>query len=119
MSNRLKLYVLVSALCGSVAVAHAQATSDVAASADAASAPHQQDKSADRALRKAVIRSLSRTKGLNTARITVRVKNGVVMLQGSVPDQSEVDLATRAASNTAGVTSVRNSLTIQGPMGSE
>ncbi|VXB12016.1 Transport-associated protein [Burkholderia sp. 8Y] len=119
MLNRLKTYLLVSALCGAAAFAHAQAASDASASANAVAAPRQQDKSADRALRKDVIRSLSHTKGLNTARITVRAKNGVVMLQGSVPDQSEVDLATRAASNTAGVASVRNSLTIQGPMGSE
>jgi hypothetical protein len=119
MLKNLKQYLLLPVLCATVALAHAQAASDVPASADAASAARQQDKTADRALRKDVIRSLTRTKGLNTARITVRVKNGVVMLQGSVADQSEIDLATRAASNTPGVASVKNSLTIQGPMGSE
>ncbi len=119
MVKQLKMYFLLPALCATLALSHAHAASDVPASAEAASAPRQQDKAADRALRKDVIRSLTRTKGLNTARITVRVKNGVVMLQGSVPNQSEIDLATRAAWSTPGVASVRNSLTIQGPMGSE
>ncbi|WP_408150504.1 BON domain-containing protein [Caballeronia glebae] len=78
-----------------------------------------QGKVADRALRKDVVRSLTRTKGLNTTRITVRVKDGLVMLQGSVPEQSEVDLATQAASRTNGVTAVKNTLTVIGPAGSQ
>ncbi|WP_175945416.1 BON domain-containing protein [Caballeronia sp. BCC1704] len=117
--KQLKKCLLLPVLCATVALAHAQPASDVSASAESASAPRQKDKAADRALRKDVIRSLTRTKGLNTARITVRVKNGVVMLQGSVADQSEIDVATRAAATTPGVASVKNSLTIQGPMGSE
>jgi len=36
-----------------------------------------------------------------------------VILEGSVPDQSQVDPATQAAQGVAGVTSVKNDLTIR------
>ncbi|WP_322033908.1 BON domain-containing protein [Paraburkholderia sp. J76] len=111
--------VLVSVLGAAVASMDAQAAGDTPASSTVTDAPRASDKAADRALRKEVIRTLSRTKGLNTTRITVRVKGGVVMLEGSVPDQSEVDIATRAASGTSGVTEVKNTLTIVGPAGSQ
>ena len=99
--------------------AYAQDARLSAASAAAAAASGSQGRAADRALRKEVVRALTRTKGLNTTGITVRTKDGAVMLQGSVPDQSEVELATRAAGNVGGVTSVKNSLTVIGPAGSE
>jgi osmotically-inducible protein OsmY len=94
----------------------AQESSSMSASTLASSG---HGKIADRALRKDVVRSLTRTKGLNTTHITVRVKDGSVMLQGSVPDQSEVDLATQAALGTNGVSAVKNTLTVIGPAGSQ
>jgi osmotically-inducible protein OsmY len=39
-----------------------------------------------------------------------------VTLAGTVPDQSQVDLATQAAQGVAGVTSVKNALTVR-PVG--
>jgi hyperosmotically inducible periplasmic protein len=69
-------------------------------------------KAADRALQKNVIRTLSRTKGLRAATITVRAHNGVVTLEGTVPEQSQVGLATQAAEGVEGVTKVTNALTL-------
>ncbi|MFM0171771.1 BON domain-containing protein [Paraburkholderia sediminicola] len=69
-------------------------------------------KAADRALQKNVIRALSRTKGLRAATITVRVHNGAVILEGTVPEESQVGLATQAAEGVEGVTSVTNALTL-------
>ena len=69
-------------------------------------------KAADRALQKNVIRALSRTKGLRATTITVRVHNGVVTLEGTVPEQSQVGLATQAAEGVEGVTTVTNTLTL-------
>ncbi|MFM0071613.1 BON domain-containing protein [Paraburkholderia sediminicola] len=69
-------------------------------------------KAADRALQKNVIRALSRTKGLRAATITVRARSGVVTLEGTVPEQSQVGLATQAAEGVEGVTSVTNALTL-------
>lgn len=72
------------------------------------------NKAADRALRKKIIRSFTKTKGLNATRITVRVKGGLVTLQGSVPEQSQIELAGQAAQSTSGVTSVTNALVVDG-----
>ena len=69
-------------------------------------------KEANRALRKQVVRALTHTKGLQSSAITVRVNGGAVALEGTVPEQSQMDLATRAAQGVPGVTSVKNSLTL-------
>ncbi|CAB3778408.1 hypothetical protein LMG28688_00584 [Paraburkholderia caffeinitolerans] len=97
--------------------AHAQSSSPVTAASVAA--PGVDSKAADRALRKDVVRALTRTKGLNSTRITVRVKEGAVTLEGSVPEQAEVDLATQAAQSVSGVTSVKNTLAIFGLSGNQ
>lgn len=69
-------------------------------------------KAADRALQKRVIRALSKTKGLRSATITVRARGGAVILEGTVPEQSQVGLATQAAEGVEGVASVKNALTL-------
>lgn len=112
MVKQFRIGVVFWVMCAAAAALNAQAQDNNQASTTDVAAPRAQDKAADRALRKQLIRALSRTKGLNTTRITVRVKSGVVMLEGSVPDQSEVDIATRAASDVSGVTSVKNTLTV-------
>ncbi|PRX28711.1 BON domain-containing protein [Paraburkholderia sp. BL18I3N2] len=85
--------------------------------APAASAPTaKQTKATDRALGRKVRSALSKTKGLSVANITVRARGGAVTLAGSVPEQPQVDLATQAAQGVAGVTSVKNALTIR-PVG--
>jgi osmotically-inducible protein OsmY len=42
----------------------------------------------------------------------VRARNGVVTLEGTVPEQSQMGLATQAAEGVEGVTSVTNALTL-------
>jgi hyperosmotically inducible protein len=69
-------------------------------------------KAADRALQKSVLRALSKTKGLRVSAITVRAHNGVVTLEGTVPEQSQMEMATQAAEGVEGVTSVKNALTL-------
>jgi hyperosmotically inducible protein len=70
-------------------------------------------KAANRALQKNARRALSKAKGLNIANITVRARNGVVTLQGSVPDSQQIDLATRTAEGVSGVVSVKNELIVR------
>ncbi|WP_013588007.1 BON domain-containing protein [Paraburkholderia phenoliruptrix] len=98
-------------------VAYAQSSSP--ATSASATAPVADSKAADRALRKDVVRALTRTKGLNSTRITVRVKEAAVTLEGSVPEQAQADLATQAAQSVSGVTSVKNALAIFGLSGSQ
>ncbi|MFP3563528.1 BON domain-containing protein [Paraburkholderia sp. SIMBA_030] len=99
--------------------AYAQ-SSDAAASMApmaASSAPNAKaTKAADRALGRKVRSTLSKTKGVSVANIVVRARGGAVTLEGSVPEQSQVDLATQAAQGVAGVTSVKSALTVR-PVG--
>jgi hyperosmotically inducible protein len=98
--------------------AYAQ-SSDAAAPAAASSAtakPSKADKAANRALGRKVRGALSKTKGLSVANVTVRARGGAVTLEGSVPEQQQVDLATQTAQGVAGVTSVKNALTVH-PIG--
>jgi osmotically-inducible protein OsmY len=91
--------------------AYAQASD---AAAPAASAPTaKQVKQANRALSRKVRGALAKTKGLSVANITVRARGGDVTLAGSVPEQAQIDIATQAAQGVAGVTSVKNALTIR------
>ncbi|KXU82210.1 transport-associated protein [Paraburkholderia monticola] len=92
--------------------AYAQSSGADAASARPYASDAKAGKAADRALQKSVVRALSRTKGLRATTITVRAHNGAVTLEGTVPEQSQVGLATQAAEGVEGVTSVTNALTL-------
>jgi hyperosmotically inducible periplasmic protein len=69
-------------------------------------------KAADRALRRRVLNALAKAKGLHASGITVRATNGAVKLEGWVPEQAQIDQATRIVQGVAGVTSVTNTLTL-------
>ncbi|HKR38303.1 MAG TPA: BON domain-containing protein [Paraburkholderia sp.] len=71
---------------------------------------HKAAKAADRALSREVRAALAKEKGISLANITVRAKDGAVILQGTVPEQSQIDGATNVAKGVAGVTSVKNAL---------
>ncbi|CAD6556173.1 BON domain-containing protein [Paraburkholderia metrosideri] len=92
--------------------AYAQA-SDAAPAAASAAPTAKQTRAANRSLSRKVRSALAKTKGLSVSNITVRARGGDVTLQGSVPQQEMVDIATQAAQGVAGVTSVKNALTIR------
>ncbi|MFM0297197.1 BON domain-containing protein [Burkholderia sp. WP9] len=91
---------------------HAQSSAAAPASGRSYASDAKAVKAADRALQKNVVRALSKTKGLRATTITVRAHNGVVILEGTVPEQSQVGLATQAAEGVEGVDSVTNALTL-------
>jgi hyperosmotically inducible periplasmic protein len=70
-------------------------------------------KSADRALQKRVRAALAKAKDVTASNITVRAHGGAVILQGSVPDQDEIDKAAEIAKGVPGVTYVKNALTVR------
>lgn len=70
------------------------------------------DKAANRALQKSVRHALAKAKGLSVANISVRARDGAVLLQGSVTTQQQIDIATSVAQHVAGVRSVKNVLTV-------
>jgi hyperosmotically inducible periplasmic protein len=95
--------------------AHAQ-PSEAATAAPTASraAPSAKSaKAANKQLAKNVRRALAKTKGLTSTDITTIAKGGAVTLEGTVPDAAQIDKATEAAKGVAGVTSVKNALTIR------
>ncbi|WP_233855093.1 BON domain-containing protein [Paraburkholderia sp. HD33-4] len=94
--------------------AYAQSSDAAATAAPAAAAPTtKQAKQANRALQKKVRATLARTKGVTVGNIIVRARDGAVTLEGSVPEQGQIELATNAAQGVAGVTSVKSALTIR------
>ena len=67
----------------------------------------------NRRLQKAVVRSLSHTKGVSPGNILVVARSGIVTLEGSVPDAAQVALAVSAARRVDGVKDVKESLAIR------
>ncbi|SPB17706.1 transport-associated protein [Caballeronia novacaledonica] len=117
MKSRKSLAVAAGMLAVAVSInvgmgsAYAQ-SSDAAATTSAAPSA-KSTKAANRQLAKDVRRSLTKVKGLSVSKISVRANGGAVTLAGTVPDASQIDKATEAAKGTAGVTSVKNALTIR------
>jgi hyperosmotically inducible periplasmic protein len=94
--------------------AYAQASDTPAPDSTAANKQqYKASKSANRALQKKVRSALSKAKGVSVANITVRAVDGAVILQGTVPEQAQSDKATEVAKGVAGVTSVKNALSIR------
>ena len=88
--------------------APAEASTEAPASASARSI-----RQANRLLARDVRRTLVRVRGLDSGNIVVVARGGSVMLGGSVPAASQIELATEAAKGVKGVTSVSEKLTIR------
>ncbi|MBB5499460.1 BON domain-containing protein [Paraburkholderia sp. MM5384-R2] len=115
----MKAFSAIKMISGALVVlaslnAYAQSSEAAATAAPAATAPTaKQTRAANRALQKKVRATLARTKGLTVGNITVRAREGAVTLEGSVPEQAQIELATNAAQGVAGVTSVKSALSIR------
>jgi hyperosmotically inducible periplasmic protein len=107
--------------CGAIVAATAlmaiPAFAQNASDATAASAPVSKKaiRAHNRKVENVVLKALTRTKGLDTRAIVVVVKNGVVTLDGSVPDASQIQLAQDAAQQAAQGNSVSNNLSVKEP----
>jgi hyperosmotically inducible protein len=122
------LRLLGSALLFTPSVhAYAQSAASQTASGPtaAAKAQYQESKSqykaakaANRALAKKVRAAVVKDIGANASSMTVRAHDGAIVLQGSVPEQSQADRATEVAKGVAGVKSVKNALSVRPAGGS-
>ncbi|TDG02370.1 BON domain-containing protein [Paraburkholderia guartelaensis] len=83
--------------------------------AGTAPATSQSSKQANHALEKKVRAALDHAKDIKVENILIRARGGAVTLEGTVPDSSQVDKAAQVAQGVAGVTSVKNALTIKEP----
>jgi len=68
---------------------------------------------ANRQLAKKVRTALSKTKGLDITSVAIRARGGSIALSGSVPDATQIEKAGTVAQGVAGVTSVKNDLTVR------
>ncbi|SPB15305.1 transport-associated protein [Caballeronia novacaledonica] len=96
-------------------VAPAPASAEAPASSSSsssASAGKTSSRAADRALRRRILTALGKAKGMRTSGVTVRATNGDVILEGWVPEEAQIDQATRVAQSVQGVKTVRNTLTL-------
>ncbi|NVH73691.1 BON domain-containing protein [Paraburkholderia sp. JPY432] len=80
---------------------------------DTAPATSQSSKQANYALAKKVRAALDHAKDIRPENIVIRARGGAVTLEDTVPDSSQVDKATQVAQGVAGVTSVKNALTVK------
>ncbi len=92
--------------------AHAQNDASSLPTPMASAVAATSSKAADRALRRRVLTALGKAKGLRATGITVRAHDGAVLLEGWVPEQAQIGLASQVAEGVLGVTSVKNTLTL-------
>lgn len=107
------LKTLGAALCLTVAcsVSYAQDNS-ASGAATTSAAPATSAKKVDRKLGYTVRKALSKSQGIDVSNIAVRSRGGAITLEGTVPDQGQIDKAGDVAQGVAGVKSVTNKLTV-------
>ncbi|HEF5787495.1 phospholipid-binding protein [Burkholderia multivorans] len=97
--------------------AYAQSSEPAAADAPAAATQSKSAaktaKHANRKLGYAVRKAITKAGGIDVSNLVVRSKGGAITLEGTVPDQAQIDKAGEAAKGVKGVTSVTNKLTVQ------
>jgi len=110
LANVLKMTCTVFAVAFACQ-AYAQASGAADATASSAPSTKKAVRTANHKLALAVRHALSRTKGLDVARVVVLARSGKISLTGSMPTQDQVDKAAEVAKGVPGVTSVNNQLT--------
>ena len=110
----LLLSLPVGLLIGLGAANSALAQTDTGAAPPAAPSKATQ-RAQDHSLRKAVRHALVHTQRLDQSHITIGTHSGHVTLEGSVPDEDQIQLAVAAAQGVPGVTNVANDLHLDEP----
>lgn len=72
---------------------------------------------ANRALRRKVYAALAKHKEIDAGDISITAKGGALMINGTVPDTSQIDTVAEVAKGVEGVTSVTSKLTVRKPFG--
>ncbi|BAN26691.1 BON domain-containing protein [Caballeronia insecticola] len=104
------MILLCSAVTMPVALMAQQ--SDTASTQDTSGAHSENQKSADRALQKAVRRALGKAPGFDSSGVFVRARSGAVTLSGSVRSGDQIQVAENVTRSVKGVNSVTNKLSL-------
>ena len=116
--------LIVSAACASALLMSvpsiAQTTTDTQGQAQTqkptqATPSAKAQRAKDHNLRKAVRHALVKTQRLDQSHIVIVAKSGHVTLEGSAPDNDQIQLAAAAVSNVPGVVGVTNALRVEEP----
>jgi hyperosmotically inducible protein len=111
MTSPKKIVITCLAVAALIMTVNASAQTDTGT---AGSSPQQSKKvtrAQNRLLQKNVWHALTKAKKLNSSAIIVETRGGVVTLDGTVPSDEEIQLATDAAGSVSGVSTVKNNLT--------
>ncbi|WP_343675889.1 BON domain-containing protein [Paraburkholderia heleia] len=69
---------------------------------------------ANHSLSVAVRHALARAQGFDTSNVAVKARDGVITIEGTVPDAAQIPQATQVALKVSGVRLVINHLTVDG-----
>ena len=111
--QRILLVALFVAFAGN-ACAQTQEAAAASTASGAAASRERSAKAADRKLAHRVAGALARVRGLNSARILVKARDGRITLSGSVTDSAQIQPAVDAAKAVEGVRSVENGIRVSG-----
>ncbi|WP_233872904.1 BON domain-containing protein [Paraburkholderia adhaesiva] len=111
--NAIKIITLASSVLVMLASVDARAQASDGGEMAPATPAAPSAKAQNHALVKKVRAALVKTHGLHTENIIVRAHGGAVVLEGTVPEAPQIDLAGTAAKGVAGVTSVDNHLSLK------
>jgi hyperosmotically inducible periplasmic protein len=96
--------------------AYAQATDADASTQPGTATSSKAMRKTDRTLARKVRGALAKSEGISVANVVVRARSGAVTLEGTVPEEDQIGQAVQIAQGVAGVTSVKNALSIR-PVG--
>jgi len=113
MTTMKKIAIACVALSALIGTTYASAQTGADTGSNSSQSPKKVVRAQNRQLAKTVRRALTQEKHLNSAGITVLARGGVVTLDGTVPTEAEIQVASDVASNAPGVRTVTNNLLVQ------
>jgi hyperosmotically inducible periplasmic protein len=113
MTTLKRIAIACLAVTALIGTTYASAQTDSGTVDSSSQSPKKVIRAQNRQLAKTVRRALTQEKHLTSSGITVLARGGVVTLDGTVPTNDEVQVATDVASNVPGVRSVTNNLLMQ------
>jgi hyperosmotically inducible periplasmic protein len=113
MTTLKRIAIACLAVTALIGTTYASAQTDSGTADSSTQSPKKEVRAQNRQLAKTVRRALTKEKHLTSSGITVLARGGVVTLDGTVPTNEEIQVATDVASSVPGVSNVTNNLLMQ------
>jgi hyperosmotically inducible protein len=108
-----KITIILLTTTALIGTTYASAQTDSAATNSSPQQSKKTMRAQNRQLAKSVRHALTHTKNLVSSGITVLARGGVVVLDGTVPNDDQIQRAADATSGVPGVRSVKNNLVVR------